>query len=491
MSVSTAAPRPAPVEAPATLTVDAPRTLGFLDQLGLWANFGISLLIPVTASFLVPAGQSFVASVTAVVVGGLIGSLLLALVARAGAATGVPSMVLLRGLFGRRGSYAPTALNLVQCVGWATYEIWVISVAAHAVYDGVPRWGYVVLAGAVATAMALRPLGSVRLLKRIAVVAVLACTTYFLVSALRRPLGDLTGGSWSGFWTSTDLVIAMPVSWIPLVADYSRFSRGKRAAFGGTLAGYFLSSTAFFLLGVLALRAYAVGPGNDVIGALLAIPAGALALCILAVDEVDEAFANIYSTATSVQNAAPRVDRRVLALCVGALATVLALVLTGDAYEPFLLLIGAVFVPLAGTFLTAYYVLDRGRWNVTDTAPRRYLMALPWVIGFAAYQVTVPTQLERWPGWGSFWATVQETVHVSPTNGFSGSLVSFVVAGLVTLLCGLAERLRSGADAAGRAGAGAGVDTAGPGEEVDPAAETGSAGAPAAGQNGRPTRERR
>ncbi len=227
-----------PTEAPATLVEEQPRPLGLTDQLGLWANLGISLLIPVTATFLVVPGQSLLATVTAIVVGTVVGCILLGLVARAGAETGVPTMVLLRGLLGRTGSYAPTTLNLLQCVGWATYEVWIISFAAHAVYDRIPRWVYALAAGGVATAMALRPLGSVRLLKRIAVVAVVASSAYFLIEALRRPLGDLSAGSWTGFWTSTDLVIALPVSWIPLVADYSRFSRSGRAAALGTGIGY-------------------------------------------------------------------------------------------------------------------------------------------------------------------------------------------------------------------------------------------------------------
>jgi len=424
----------ATVEAPTTLVPPPPKTLGLLDQLGLWGNLGISLLIPVTATFLVPPGQSLLATATAIVVGTVLGCLLLGLVARAGAETGAPSMVLLRGLLGRRGSYAPTALNLLQCVGWATYEVWVISTAAYAVWPAVPRWGYVLAAGGIATAMALRPLGSVRLLKRIAVVAVVACSAYFLVETLRRPLGSLTGGGWTGFWTSTDLVIALPVSWIPLVADYSRFSRSGRSALVGAGAGYAVSSALFFLLGVLALRAYP-NAAQDVVGALLAVPAGALALVILAVDEVDEAFANIYSTATSAQNVAPRADRRLLAVVVGGLATVLALVVDGSSYEPFLFLIGAIFVPLAGTFLVDYYLGGRRRYDVGERAPQRWAMVLPWAAGFVAYQVTAPTQLPSWPGWAGFWGQLQDALHVSPTNGFSASIVSFAVAALLTVPC--------------------------------------------------------
>jgi nucleobase:cation symporter-1, NCS1 family len=422
-----------PIEAPATLAEDQPRSLGFADQLGLWANLGISLLIPVTATFLVAPGQSFLATVVAIAAGTALGCVLLGLVARAGAVTGAPTMVLLRGLLGRRGSYLPTAVNLLQCVGWATYEVWIIAFAAHSVWDGLPRWAYVLLAGGVATLMALRPLGSVRLLKRIAVAAVVASSAYFLVETARRPLGDLTEGSWTGFWVSMDLVIALPVSWIPLVADYSRFSRSGRAAGLGTGLGYAVSSAAFFLLGVLALRAYDTGPGNDVVAALLAVPAGAVALVILAACEVDEAFANIYSTATSAQNVVPRADRRVLAAAVGVVATVLALAVDGGAYEPFLFLIGAVFVPLAGT-LVVDFALSRGGYDTSADAPARWRMVLPWAAGFVAYQLTAPTVLAKWPGWEGFWRDAQDLLGVSPTNGFSASVVALLVAGALTPL---------------------------------------------------------
>jgi nucleobase:cation symporter-1, NCS1 family len=429
------------MEAPTTLVESQPRSLGLADQLGLWANLGISLLIPVTATFLVAPGQSFLATVVAIVAGTALGCALLAAVARAGAVTGAPTMVLLRGLLGRTGSYAPTVLNLLQCVGWATYEVWVISYAAHAVWAAPPRWVYVLAAGAIATLMALRPLGSVRLLKRIAVVAVVACSAYFLVETLRRPLGDLTAGGWGGFWTSMDLVVALPVSWIPLVADYSRFSRSPRAATLGTGVGYAVSSAGFFLLGVLALRAYP-DASSDVVGALLAVPAGALALVILAVDEVDEAFANIYSTATSAQNVLPRADRRVLAVLVGGVATVLALAVDGGAYEPFLFLIGAVFVPLAATVVVDF-ALSGSRYDTSSSAPARWAMLVPWAAGFVAYQLTAPTVLADWASWEAFWRSGQDLLGISPTNGFSASVVALLVAGVLTPIARKVATVRS------------------------------------------------
>ena len=431
-------------EAPLTLAEAPPKVLGFLDQFGLWANFGISLLIPVVVVFFVPT--SLVAQIAAVAAGTVLGCALVGAVAAIGAQQGAPTMVLFRGLFGRGGSYLPTALNIAQCLGWATFEVWIISVAAQQVWNDAPRWPFVVLAGAIATAMALRPLGSAKLLKRIAVVAVVLCSAYFLFEAGSQPLGDLTAGGWSGFWTNLDLVIAMSVSWIPLVADYSRHGRRSRATGLAVGLGYGVASAAFFLVGVLGIRAYSPDDG-DIIGALLAVPVGALALAILAIDELDQAFANIYSTAVSAQNALPRADRRVLALLVGAVATALGLLVSdGYAYEGFLLLIGAVFTPLGAVVVIDYYLLRRGRYDLGAAAPQRWIMLVPWLAGFAAYQLIAPTYVSNWSAWQSFWFDAQDRLGISATNGFSAAITSFAVAGALTLLLGRIGR--AGADPA-------------------------------------------
>jgi purine-cytosine permease-like protein len=145
-------------------------------------------------------------------------------------------MVLLRGLLGRHVSALPTAINLVQCIGWATFEIVIIAEASSRVLDA-PRWPFVLIAGVLATAMALRPLGVARVLARYAVWAALAAVVYLFVEVLAEPLPPLTEGAATSFWTAADIVIALPISWFPLVADYTRHVRsggrpspGRRSA---------------------------------------------------------------------------------------------------------------------------------------------------------------------------------------------------------------------------------------------------------------------
>ena len=162
--------------------------------------------------------------------------MLLGFGAAAGAREGVPAMVLLRGLLGRRVSYLPTVFNLVQCVGWATFEIFIIAEAASRALH-TPRWPFVLVAGALATLMALRPLGAVRVLARFAVWLALAAVAYLFWRVLHQPLRPPAGTGAASFWTAVDIVIALPVSWFPLAADYTRHVRGGRPAFAGTTPG--------------------------------------------------------------------------------------------------------------------------------------------------------------------------------------------------------------------------------------------------------------
>jgi NCS1 family nucleobase:cation symporter-1 len=143
-----------------------------------------------------------------------------------------------------------------------------------------------------------------------------------------------------------DLAIAIPISWAPLVADYARFSRSPRAAFAGTAVGASLSNAWFYLLGALLLLAGAADPGTG----LTAAP-GALVLGLLALAETDKPFADLYSTAISIQNWQPRLPGAALCVVLGAATAVTALALDFSRYAAFLYLLGAFFVPLAGVQL--------------------------------------------------------------------------------------------------------------------------------------------
>jgi putative hydroxymethylpyrimidine transporter CytX len=427
------------MEAPLVLDTAPPRTLGFRDQAAFWANLGVSLIGFSSAATVMVNGSgknlALAASATAIVAGTVIGTLMLALAALIGARTGAPAMAVLRGLFGTRLSYVPTVLNIAQCLGWGVYELIVITQGAQALYGGVPRWVYVVAAGALTTAMTIRPLGSIAVLRRYVAIAVGLSMLYFSVQLVRHGVHNPGGGNWNGFLPATDLVIAVSISFVPLAADYTRHARSGKGAFWGTFTGYTVAQIWCYLVGLVALTQVGGDP-NKIFSTFTGLTAGWLFFLVLVLREADQSFANVYSTAMSIHNLFPKVDRRWLTGGIGVLVTGVALYLNGftGTYYAFLGLIGAFFVPLLAVLAVDFF-LGRGRegWDLSEEAPTRWLMLLPWAAGFVLYELISPAALP-YTWWTDFWARAQEYTHIHPTFWTSASLFSFLAAGLVTLL---------------------------------------------------------
>src|SRR5271165_7185666 len=427
-----------------TLAEPVPQALSLLEQFGLWGNLGVSLLGFTGAIFVLqPAGAgtpelSLAAALTAIVVGTVLGTLVLALAGLPGARTGAPAMVLLRGLFGARLSYLPTVLNILQCLGWGVFELVTIATAAHTVAPALPKWGYVLIAGLATALLTIRPLGAVRVLRKYATSAVLIVLAYLFVQLIRHPLPAFTHGTWSGYWAATDTVVAVAVSFAPLVADYTRHSRSPRAAFAGTLAGYSVTQVLCYVIGLLALVTVANHNPSDIYGAFIALPLGSLGFAILAARELDQSFANVYSTAVSTQNLRPLWDRRVLAGLIAVLTTAGALWLNIADYENFLVLIGSVFVPMTAVLIADYFVTSGRSWNLSAGARSRWSMLLPWAVGFVIYQLINPGYVS-W--WASAWTSFGHDIGFTPASWMSASILSFAVAAAVTLLAGGLARL--------------------------------------------------
>lgn len=424
------------------------RRLSGLDLAVLWGDLSVGLLVMVTGALLVPA-LGFPRALLAIVVGSVIGCLPLALVGLAGEREGVPSMVLFRPVLGLRGSFVPSALNLLQLVGWTAVEFWamgqVANVAARELFglDAPGVWTAVVAALCTALALGGPVLVVRRWLERFGIYVLLATAVWITVRALGA--GDLDA-IWRGpgegglpFWLAVDLVIVMPISWLPLVADYTRFARPGTGGFAGTYLGYLAGNVWFYALG--ALLVLGAGATADVLGigtAVAGAAGGALLLLALLVGESDNAFADLYSAAVSIQNVAPKAPQRLLVAALGGLAFGLALALSMERYELFLLLIGSVFVPLFGVFAADWIVRARGRYGperlFADTGVR-WLALAPWLAGFVLYHWSVPTGPDAW-------VTAVRTVFAdwlgAPfpllDSAVGASLPSFAIAFVLTLL---------------------------------------------------------
>jgi NCS1 family nucleobase:cation symporter-1 len=420
--------------------------LSLFDSLLLWGNLSVSLLVVVAGALLVPA-LSLPAALTAIVVGALAGNLLLGLAALIGADARVPGMVVLRAPLGRRGSYLPTALNVAQNLGWSTFELIIIASAAAALskrlFGFEQKWLWALVFGALSLALGLMgPIGFVRrYLRKIATWALLLAMGYLtwwvLAGSNLHAFWSAPGSGGLGLGQGIDLVIGSIVSWTPLAADYTRFSRTRRGAFWGAGLGYFLPTFWVFGLGALLVLARNL---SDVAAIPTAMATGGavalLALAAITLDESEKAFADIYSSAVSVQNLLPRVSQKLLITIVSAVATAGAIVIDLSNYQSFLYLLGSFFVPLLGVLL-ADWLLAGGHYGERDIFGARSLRIdrlAAWVAGFALYQWLAPVG----PSW---WTRLVDHTHPAAVS-FTASLPSLAASfGLVVLAEGVGRSL--------------------------------------------------
>ena len=415
----------------------------------LWGNLGVSLLVIVAGAILVPA-LSLPAALVAIVVGCVIGNAMLAVAGMIGADARVPGMALMRAPLGQRGSLLPTGINVLQGIGWTIFELLVIATAAAALSDELfgfrAQWLWTLVFGACALVLALLgPIGFVRrFIRRFAIwavpLALLYLTWWAIDGADWSTIWNTDGEGGLSVWQGADVVVGITVSWVPYAADYTRFSRSRRGALAGTGLGYFVPDVWLLALGAVLVLSRGLGdpaalPAAVVAGGFAAI----VALFALLVTETDEAFANAYSAAVSLQNAVPHAPQKLLIVIVTGIATVGALIVDFVSYQSFLLLLGSVFVPLFAVLLAdwlaagAHYTAD----DIFDSPPWRPGLIAAWIAGFALYQWLFPTGPAWWvdlvgrlnpPDWG-IGATVPSF------------LVSFAIASVVALV---ARRVTAG-----------------------------------------------
>jgi putative hydroxymethylpyrimidine transporter CytX len=377
------------------------------DLFVLWSSLGVGLLVLAAGTLLVLAfGLTLLESLAISVAGSVLGSLMLAAAAHHGSRAGVPTMVSLRPILGRHGSYAPTLLNVVQLLGWAAFELVIMGLASSILITGRADPVVAVLAvpafAAVVAVLALGgPLAVVRKwLAKFAIWLVYLSTALIAIGLLVRgvdPLARPMAAAFSPPWSyvlALDLVIVMPISWWPLAADFNRFARGPRDSALGTTIGYAIANTVFYVLGA-ALAVLGLSRGVDFIGAIGLLGLGFLPVFFILIDETDNAFANVYSTAVSLQNVAPNRRQFGLVLAATAVAVAGAFLLLwrgqglGGDYELFLIAIGGLFVPLLGAVIADSFVVRRASYRTEEFeagAPGvRWSAILSWASGAILY----------------------------------------------------------------------------------------------------------
>ena len=110
------------------------RAFSFQSHLSLWFSLGVGLLVIQVGAFLVPAVGTKDA-LNAIILGSVIGSALLAITAWLGCQTGLSSAGLMHSVYGHTFARVPIVLNIIQLVGWTTFELVIMRDGTLAIFS--------------------------------------------------------------------------------------------------------------------------------------------------------------------------------------------------------------------------------------------------------------------------------------------------------------------------------------------------------------------
>lgn len=395
MAITTILP---PLNQALTPVASTDRVFRWHEHASLWFSLGVGLLVIQIGAYLVPAVGTRDA-MFAIVVGSIIGAGLLAWTARLSCDSGLSSAGLMHRTYGSAFARLPVLLNIVQLIGWTSFELVIMREGTVAITQKTFGFELGGLAGTIAPTLlwgavltALMAGSMLTLVRRFVgryglplVVASLLWLTWQFWGELQakgvQAIWNRPGDGSMGLFSAMDLVIAMPVSWLPLVADYARHGRREGGAFSGTWLGYAIANIWCYSLGVLI--ASTTEPSDQLAVLLLSVQGGLLAMGLILLDEIDNAYGDVYSGAVSAHSLKPGWSIRRWGLSIAIGCTVLAMLLPMHQLEPFLLILSSVFVPLYGV------ILGRLATNAADSAkPVRSVDPVAaglWIVGIAMY----------------------------------------------------------------------------------------------------------
>lgn len=355
--------------------MDNGKTSVFANGL-IWFGAAVSIAEILTGTLLAPLG--FEKGLAAVLLGHLIGCALLYGAGLIGARRELSAMETVKLSFGQQGSLLFSALNVLQLVGWTAVMIASGAEAAQSVIALQGGWAWCLIIGALIALWVLvgiKNLGVINL----AAMSALFVLTLILSAVIFKGVPHAVAGEGISFGSAVELSAAMPLSWLPLISDYTRTARKPRAATFASAAVYFLVSCWMYVIGMGA----AIYTGeSDVAKIMVLAGLGVSALIIVIFSTVTTTFLDVYSAGVSSESISRSFREKPAALLVCAVGTGLAIFAPVSQFEEFLYLIGSVFAPMIAVQLADAFVLSADHSG--ERASVRNLVI--WAAGFALYR---------------------------------------------------------------------------------------------------------
>ena len=345
----------------------------------IWFGAGVSIAEILTGTYFAPLGMG--KGILAIVIGHVIGCALFFFAGLIGGRTGLSAMETVKLSFGKKGGLLFALLNVLQLVGWTAIMIYDGALATNGIFE-TGAWVWCLVIGALILLWILIGITNLGLVNKIAMAALFILTLVLCkVIFFDGTPGDASAfGEAMSFGAAVELAVAMPLSWLPLVSDYTREAQKPLAATVASTLTYGLVSCWMYVIGMGA--AIYTGEGDI---ALIMVKAGlgVAALVILILSTVTTTFLDAWSAGISSESLSKKLSGKWVAVGVTVIGTAAAMLFPMDDITDFLYLIGSVFAPMIAVQLADFFILRRpGTDSGFDWAGLGV-----WLAGFVIYRL--------------------------------------------------------------------------------------------------------
>ena len=370
----------------------------------IWFGAAVSIAEIMTGTYFAPLG--FTRGLVAILLGHIIGCVMLFLAGLIGGKTRKSSMDTVKSSFGYNGALFFAIANIIQLVGWTAIMIYDGSLAANSIWGvGIPIWCIIIgVLISIWIIIGIKNLGKVN---TIAMFALFILTIILSVIIFGKEVINDIDNNAITFGAAVELSVAMPLSWLPLISDYTREAEKPFKATAISAITYGVVSCWMYIIG---MGASIFTAENDIAQIMLKSGLGIAGLIIIVFSTVTTTFLDAYSAGISGEAINKKINGKWLAIVVTFIGTVGAIFFPITDITDFLYFIGSVFAPMIAIQIADFYILRSNREHKKFSIKNIFI----WLVGFIIYRLLMKVDIII----GCTLSDVVITIFICMTAGF-------------------------------------------------------------------------
>lgn len=343
----------------------------------IWFGAAVSIAEILTGTYFAPLG--FAKGLLAILLGHILGCAMLFFAGLIGGKVRKSAMETAKMSFGSKGALLFSVLNIIQLVGWTAIMIYDGALAVNGIFD-IGNWIWCIIIGALIILWILIGIKNLGKVNTVAMAALFILTIVLSFVIFGKGTMQNIGGEGMTFGAAVELSVAMPLSWLPLISDYTREAKKPVKATAVSAVTYGVVSCWMYIIGMGA----AIFTGeSDIAQIMVKAGLGIAGLLIIVFSTVTTTFLDAYSAGVSSESLSSKISGKWVAVVVTVLGAVGAIFLPLTDITDFLYFIGSVFAPMIAIQIADFFILKQNK----ETSAFSIQNLIIWLIGFVIYRL--------------------------------------------------------------------------------------------------------